>query len=378
LTIRPLQPVVVKRTFSLLVFLATSLAILGCQKKESTLKIGLAGVQTGPDGQIGSTMIFGSQIAIEEWNAKGGLLGKKIEAISRDDEGKPNQAVAVAQEIVSQGAVAVIGHFNSGCTIPSSEIYQQNNLIQITPGSTNPQVTERGFQNLFRVVGRDDQQGIVAGTFAREKLKLKKIAILHNKTAYGQGLAEEVQKTFRALGGDVVLFSGLNGEEMDFRASISAIEDSGAEALFWGGMYGQAAPLIVQLRDSGSEIPFLSGDGTIVEGFLSTAGPKATKVYLTFGPDFKKIPSAQAFLTKYRSLHGQEGPYSVYGYDAANILFSAMEKAGSTDVAQVSAALRATRFDTCLGPVEFNEKGDLKQPNYIIWTVENGNYTVLP
>jgi branched-chain amino acid transport system substrate-binding protein len=368
----------VKRCLSLLPVLILAIALAGCQKSEPTLKIGLAGVQSGPDGQIGSAMIHGAQIALDEWNAKGGVLGQKVEAVIRDDEGKPNQAVTVAQEIVSQDAVAVIGHFNSGCTIPASEIYRQNNLIQITPGSTNPDVTDRGFTNLFRIVGRDDQQGTVAATFAREKLKIQKIAILHNKTAYGQGLAEEVKKTFTSLGAEVVFFAGLSGEEMDFRANLSAIEKTGAQALFWGGMYGQASALLLQLRDSGSNIPFLSGDGTIVKEFLDTAGPQAKNVFLTFGPDFKSLPSAQPFLKAYRARYGEEGPYSIYGYDAVQVLLTAIEKAGTTEASKVAETLRHTAFETCLGPVQFNEKGDLKTTNYIIWTVQDGAYTPLP
>lgn len=355
--------------------LAFMVCVLGaCQKSESVVKIGFAGVQTGSDGQIGTTMFYGSQIAVDEWNAKGGLLGKKIAAITRDDEGKPNQAVAVAQELVSEGVVAVIGHFNSGCTIPSSEIYRQNGILQITPGSTNPQVTERGFRTLFRIVGRDDQQGVVAATYARNTLKVSKIAVLHNKTAYGQGLGEEVRKTFEKLGGEVVLFSGISGEEMDFRATLSAVRSSGAQAVFWGGMYGQAGPLLVQLRDSGLDLPFLSGDGTIVQEFLNTAGAKATGVYLTFGPDFEKIPAARGFLEKYRARFGPEGPYSIYGYEAANVLFQAIEAAGTTDSAKVAEVLRARTFDTSLGPVAFDEKGDLRTANYIIWTVRNGKF----
>jgi branched-chain amino acid transport system substrate-binding protein len=366
----------VKRHLLPTVLLAASLLAV-CQKSESTLKIGLAGVQTGPDGQIGSTMIYGSQVAIDEWNEKGGLLGKKIEAVVRDDEGKPNQAVAVAHEIVSQGAVGVLGHFNSGCSIPASEIYSQGGLVQITPGSTNPKVTERGIGTLFRIVGRDDQQGGVAATFAHEKLKVQKLAVLHNKTAYGQGLAEEVKKTFEGLGGQVVYYSGISEEEMDFRANISALQSAGAEAVFWGGMYGQAAPMLIQIRDAGLELPFLSGDGTIVKEFLDTVGPKATGIYLTFGPDFKKLPSAQAFLEKYRAKYGEEGPYSVYGYDAANVLFASIQEAGTTEAAAVAKVIHSRSFDTCLGKVEFNEKGDLKETNYVIWTVKDGAYSVL-
>jgi branched-chain amino acid transport system substrate-binding protein len=357
--------------------LLAAVLMAGCQKSDSSLKVGLAGVQSGPDGQIGSTMIYGSQIAIDEWNEKGGLLGRKIEAVVRDDEGKPNQAVAVAHEIVSQGAVAVIGHFNSGCSIPSSEIYSQGKLVQITPGSTNPQVTERGIGTLFRIVGRDDQQGVVGATYAKEKLNIQKIAILHNKTAYGQGLAEEVRKTFEGLGGKVVYFSGISEEEMDFRANISALQGLGAEAVFWGGMYGQAAPLFTQIRDAGLQVPFISGDGTIVKEFLDTVGPNAAGIYLTFGPDFKQAPTAQEFLKKYRAKYGEEGPYSVYGYDAANVLFTAIQEAGVTDAEAVAKVLHSRAFDTCLGKVEFNEKGDLKQTNYVIWTVKDGAYTVL-
>jgi branched-chain amino acid transport system substrate-binding protein len=364
--------------FALLLSVLTLIFLNGCQKSEDTIKIGLAGVQTGSDGQIGATMIYGSQIAVDEWNAKGGLLGKKIETIARDDEGKPNQAVAVAQELSSQGVAVVIGHFNSGCTIPSSAIYQQNHILQITPGSTNPNVTERGINTLFRIVGRDDQQGIVAATFAREKLTIQKIAVLHNKTAYGQGLAEEVKNTFVKLGGEVVVFDGVGETELDFRANISAIKNSGAQALFWGGMYGQAAPLLVQLRQAGLPLPFLSGDGTIVQEFINTAGQYASEVYLTFGPDFKSMPAAQNFLTKYRAKYGAEGPYSVYGYDAANVVFEAITTAGSTDADKVAAVLRNKTFTTCLGPVEFDAKGDLKKTNYIIWTVKDRAFVTLP
>jgi branched-chain amino acid transport system substrate-binding protein len=182
---------------SLLVVAFAAGALMGCQKKEDTLKIGLAGVLTGPDGEIGTAAQRGSELAIEEWNAKGGLLGKKIEIVSRDDEGKANQAVAVAQELVAAGVQAVIGHWNSGCTLPASEIYQKANILQVTAASTNPQVTERGIPTLFRMCGRDDQQGVVMANFAFDTLKVTQVAVLHNKTAYGQGIAERGHDTGR-------------------------------------------------------------------------------------------------------------------------------------------------------------------------------------
>jgi branched-chain amino acid transport system substrate-binding protein len=365
----------VKRFFS--VFLI-SLFLISCKKSDDTIRLGLAGVRTGPDGQIGTTMFYGSEIAIDEWNAKGGVLGKKIVAITRDDEGKPNQAVTVAQELVANGVAAVIGHFNSGCTIPASEIYQQNNILQITPGSTNPQVTERGYKTLFRICGRDDQQGETAGKFAVNQLQAKKIAILHDKTAYGQGLAEEFKRQIETLGANAVVFDGVSREEMDFRANISAIKANDADLLFFGGMYGQGGPLLVQLRQSGSKIPFLTGDGCFMQEFLNATGQYATSTYLTFFPDFKSMASAQPFLEKYRARYGTEGPYSVYGYEAVNVVLQAIQRAGTTEAKAVAEALRAQPYETCLGKIEFDEKGDPKQSNFIIWQVENGNFVAMP
>lgn len=361
----------------LLLCLGLVLVLTGCGQKSSTIKIGLAGVQTGPDGEIGRAMLEGSQIAIDEWNAKGGVLGKQLEAVSRDDEGRPEKAVTVAQEMVSQGVAAVIGHFNSGCTIPASSIYAQNNVLQITPGSTNPKATEQGFKTLFRVCGRDDQQGVVAGDFLRDKLKLDKIAVLHDKTAYGQGLAEVVRDTFTKKGGQVVIFTGIAKEELDFRANISTLKSAGAQAVFWGGMYSQGAPLVIQMRQAGLNIPLVGGDGIIDQSFINTAGANTANVFMTFGPDYKQIPTAQPFLEKYRAKYGPEGAYSVYGYDAVNIYLTAVQQAGTTDAAAVAQAMHTHTYQTSLGPVEFDDKGDLKKTNYVIWTIQDGKFVVL-
>ena len=354
------------------------LLLSSCKKPDNIIRLGLAGVRTGPDGQIGTSMFYGSEIAIEEWNARGGVLGKKIKAIVRDDEGKPSQAVTVAQDLVANQISAIIGHFNSGCTIPASEIYQQHNILQITPGSTNPQVTERGYQTLFRVCGRDDQQGTMAGDFAVNQLKAKKIAILHDKTAYGQGLAEEFKRKVETLGAHTVVYAGTAREEMDFRANLSAVKAAQADALFWGGMYGQGGPLLVQLRQSGSSIPFISGDGSFMQEFLNAAGNYASETYLTFFPDFKALPSAQPFLEKYRARYGPEGPYSVYGYDAVNILLKAIERAGTTDTKIVAKTLHEGSFDTCLGKMTFDAKGDPTKSNFIIWTVKQNKFVAMP
>ena len=352
-------------------------ALLGCQKKAETIKIGLAGVQTGPDGEIGTAPIRGSQLAIDEWNAKGGVLGLQIETVSRDDEGKANQAVAVAQELVAAGVKAVIGHFNPGCSLPASEVYHQAGIVQITPASTNPQVTEHGFNQTFRLCGRDDQQGDVSARFASDSLKLTKVAVIHNKTAYGQGIAEVFKKTFESKGDTVTLFDGLASEEMDFRAAISAIQKSGAQAVFFGGMYNQGGPFYNQLRQAGFKGAILGGDGIYGGELIKTVGAKADSVFITFGPDFMATESAKPFLAAYKKKFNQDAVgYAIYGYDAANILLQAMQKAGTTDAEKVAQALRSQSWKGLTGDAEFDAKGDLKRANYVIWTIREGAFAV--
>jgi branched-chain amino acid transport system substrate-binding protein len=362
--------------------LTVGVALTSCQKGQNTqaatIKIGMAGAQTGSDGQIGLSMLNGSKIAIDEWNAKGGVLGKKIETIVLDDEGKPDKAVTVAQTLVDDGVVAVIGHFNSGCTIPASRRYNDAKIIEISPGSTNPQYTEQGFPYAFRVCGRDDQQGPVAAAFMHDKLKLNKIAILHNKTAYGEGIATIVKDTFEKLGGMVVMFQGIGENERDFRANISVVKGSGAEGFFWGGMYSQGGPLCIQLRQAGLNIPFVSDDGCFDPSFTNTVG-NTPNVYLSFGKAYRDLPTAQPFIEKYKSIYNQEeGAYSVYGYDAANVLLTAIEQAQTIDADKAAAIMKSRPFDTILGKVEFDSKGDVKQSNYVIWTIKDGKFQVLP
>jgi branched-chain amino acid transport system substrate-binding protein len=323
-------------------------------------------------------MLQGSQIAIDEWNAKGGVLGKQIETIALDDEGKPDKAVNVAQTLVDDGVVAVLGHLNSGCTIPASRVYNDAKIIQITPGSTNPQYTEQGYSYAFRICGRDDQQGAIDGAFMHDQLKLNKIAILHNKTAYGEGLATEVKKAFEAKGGTVTMFQGIGQDENDFSANISVIKGSGAEGFFWGGMYGQGGPLCVKLRQSGLAIPFVTGDGCKDQTLVDTIGADAS-VYVSFGKDYSKIPAAQPFLEKYKAKYGHdEGAYSVYGYDAANVLLTAIDQAQSTDPDKVAAVMKGRSFDTILGKIEFDAKGDIKQAGFAMWTIKDGKLQGLP
>ncbi|MFA5793991.1 MAG: branched-chain amino acid ABC transporter substrate-binding protein [Candidatus Brocadiia bacterium] len=348
-----------------------SIILLGCGTKTDVIKLGVAGPLTGDQAKLGTDVLNGATLAVEEWNAKGGVLGKKVVIVSRDDMAQEQQAQSVAKELAGEGVVGVVGHFNSGCTIPASVVYHDSNIPMITPSSTNPYVTDRNFANIFRVCGRDDQQGKVSADYAIGTLKVKKVAILHDKTQYGQGLADEFKK---ALGtnAEVVYYGGFPKEELNFKPIISAVKETNPELLFFGGMYNQAGPMMVQAREAGLTAAFMSGDGVFDPVFLKVAGASAEGSYLTFSRDPEIIPSAKSFLDKYREKYGPYGPYSIYAYDAANIILSAIQAAGTTDCAKVSEQIRKTAYDGAIGKVQFDAKGDLASSYYIMWVVKGG------
>jgi branched-chain amino acid transport system substrate-binding protein len=270
----------------------------------------------------------------------------------------------------------VIGHFNSGCTIPASEIYDESRVIMITPAATNPKVTDRGYQGVFRVCGRDNQQGGVGAHFATSVLKARRIAILHDKTTYGQGLADEFKKAVEAAGVTPVYYAGIPKEEADFRAVITAIKETKPDLWYFGGIYDQGGQLLVQAHQNGLTAPLMSGDGLIDKELIKTAGDAAEGSYLTFGPDPERIPSARTFLAAYHTRFGPHGPYAIYGYDAANILLRSIEATAGTDYQKLAAYLHAAEFPTAMGPLRFDAKGDITSTYYVVWVVRKGEFVV--
>lgn len=348
--------------------------IVACAPKVSNeIKIGAAGPMTGDQSKMGIDLRHGVELAVDEWNARGGVLGKRIVVQVEDDQHDPKQAVAVANKFVNSGVVGVIGHWNSSASIPASGVYNQAKIVMITPASTNPRLTEQGFPTIFRVCGRDDQQGPLAARFVRERFPGAAVAVLHDKTTYGQGLAEEFQ---RALGGGprVVFGSGITQGDKDFRAVLTTVKGAKPDVIFFGGIYPEAALLVRQARELGLAAPFISGDGTYDEKFLEIAGPAADGTYLTFGPDPADLPQSQAFLTKYHERFGPHGPYSIYAYDAANILLSAIAQAGTTDGLKLAEVIRGTPHQGAQGEIRFDAKGDVLQAPYIVWIVKHGRF----
>jgi branched-chain amino acid transport system substrate-binding protein len=353
-----------------------SLAISGCKKEApapEVVKIGTAGPMTGDQSAFGQDQQNGVRLAVDEWNRRGGVLGKKIELLVGDDQHDPKQAVFVANKMVNEGVTGMVGHFNSSCSIPASRIYNEQRIPMITHGSTNPELTEQGFKGVFRVCGRDDQQGVKAAEYVINELKISSVAILHDKTTYGQGLADEFRKGVEGKV-KVTYHGGVTQGDKDFSAVLTNIKTGNPELIYFGGIYPEGGLLVKQARALGIKAPFMSGDGVIGEEFLKIAGSDAEWTYVTFAPDVNKIPSAEGFVEAYTSKYGKPGPYSVYAYVAANILLQGVKDANSTDGARISEAIHRMKYDGALGAIEFDEKGDVKVSPYVIWQVKGGKW----
>ncbi len=364
-----------KNSLKIIVLISVILSLfqsVAC-KKQDTITIAIAGPMSGPEAKMGSDFQNAVNLAVEEWNNKGGVLGKKIKVLVGDDQSDPKQAVSIANRFVTQGVVAVIGHFNSSCSIPASDIYNRADIPMITPASTNPQLTERGYKNVFRICGRDDQQGMIGAEFIKRKLGVKRIAIIHDRTTYGQGLADEVKKALEGYG-QIVYYGGITKGDQDFKPVLTAIKEKSPDMIYFGGIYPEAGLIVKQAREIGIKASFMSGDGTIDPKFIEIAGPASEGTYLTFGQDPEKLPTAKEFFKKYRERFGDPGPYSIYAYDATNVLLTAIREAGSTDGKTIYQKLHELEFKGALGDIKFDQKGDVVKSPYVVWITRKGKF----
>ncbi len=360
------------------VIIATLLLLTtGCpRQEENVIRIGAAGPMTGDQSKMGVDLRNSVELAVAEWNEKGGVLGKKIVLLPADDQADPKQAVSIANKLINQKAVAIVGHWNSSCSIPASTYYHDANIVMITPATTNPRLTLQGFKNVFRVCGTDDQQGKVAAEFVLKTLQPEKIAIIHDKTAYGQGLAEYFKK---ALGDrvKVVYYGGIIQRDPDYKAVLTTIKQKAPELYFFGGIYPEAGRLVRQAKEIGMNIPMITGDGVYDPTFINIAGKSAEGTYVTFGAEPEGLPSAKSFKDKYKAKYGAPGPYSIYAYDAANIVLTAIEKAGTTEGLKVADTISRTVFHGAFGDISFDKNGDVSKAPYVIWQVKGGKFVEL-
>ena len=336
---------------------------------QAQIKIGIGGPMTGANAAFGAQIKNGTEQAIEDINAAGGILGQKITAISGDDVGDPKQGVSIANKFAGDGAKFVVGHFNSGVSIPASDVYAENGILQISPASTNPKLTERGLWNIFRTCGRDDQQGGVAGEYIATALKGKKVAVVHDKTTYGKGLADETRKAMNAKGVTEVLYEGVNTGEKDFSALVSKIKQSGAEIVYWGGVHTEGGLIVRQMRDQGVTAALMGADGIATDEFAAIAGPGAEGTLMTFAPDPQKRPEAQAVLAKFEARKFKPESYTLYSYAVVEILKQAAERAKSLEPKAMADAMRSGQpFKTVIGDIGFDKKGDITRPDYVMYT----------
>ena len=332
------------------------------------IKLGVAGPITGGSAAFGAQLKNGAEQAAADINAKGGINGQQIQLSFGDDASDPKQGVSVANKMFGDGVKFVIGHFNSGVTMPASEVYQENGIYMITPSATNPKITERGMWNVFRTCGRDDQQGEVAGKYIVDKFKGKKVAIVHDKTTYGQGLADETKKAMAKGGMKEVLYEGVNTGEKDFSALVSKIKAAGADLVYWGGLHTEGGLIVRQMRDQGVKAPLMGGDGITTDEFASVGGPGVEGTLMTYGPDARNNPAAKDVVAKFRAKKFEPEAYTLYSYAAVEIIKQAAEQAKSLDPKKVADVIKSgKKFKTVIGEMSYDKKGDITRPDYVMY-----------
>jgi branched-chain amino acid transport system substrate-binding protein len=355
--------------------LALGFAIGLAGTASAQVKFGMAGPITGPSAATGAQMKNGVDQAAEDINKAGGILGQKITVEYGDDVSDPKQGVSVANKFAGDGVKFVIGNYNSGVTIPSSEVFQENGILAISPASTNPTVTERKMWNIFRVCGRDDQQGKVAGAYILKHFKGKKIAIVHDKTTYGKGLADETKKAINKGGLKEVLYEGINTGEKDYSALVSKIKQSGADLVYFGGLYTEGGLIVRQMRDQGVKAPMMGGDGITSDEFASVGGPGVEGTLMTYGPDPRNKPEAKKVVAEFRAKKFEPEAYTLYSYAGVQVIKQAAEAAKSLDPKKVAAKMHSgMKFKTVLGDLSFDKKGDITKLDYVmyIWKKDAG------
>ena len=358
------------------VALSAMVALGGAASADIT--IATVGPMTGQYAAFGDQMRAGAEQAVADINAAGGVLGQQLVLEVGDDACDPKQAVAVANQLAGKGVVYVAGHFCSGSSIPASAVYNDSNVIQISPASTNPKFTdERPGPGIFRVCGRDDQQGQVAGAFLAKNFADKNIAIIDDKSAYGKGLADETRKFMNEAGKTEVLNESYNAGERDYSALVSKLKAANVDVLYVGGYHTEAGLIKRQMVDQGMSTILVSGDALVTDEYWQITGDAGAGTLVTFSPDPRKNPIAKPVVEALEAAVKTTEGYALYTYGAIQAWAQAVEKAGSTDFDPVVAELNANNFSTVLGDVKFDDKGDVTLPGYVFYEWKNGTYDYL-
>jgi branched-chain amino acid transport system substrate-binding protein len=354
-----------------------ALATAPPQDAVSDVPIGFANPLSGPFSLSGERNHIAVEMAVRDLNEKGGVLGQKITLIAADDACGLTRAMAAAHELVEAGVRVVIGHGCSHSSLLAAGIYEAMDVLMITPSSTHPRLTEEGRRNVFRLIGRDDSQGEFAGDFLAERFADKRIAILHDGSTYGEGLAREAREQLRARGEAEIIYDLYTPAAASYADVLRRLRQAGIEVLYVGG-YGPDAGLILRTaRELGDSFQLIGGDGLGMEGFWSIAGEFGERTIFSGRPDVSNRPDAAAILERLDRRGVRSGIGGLGAYAAVQVWAQAVERAGSVELGAVSKVLRRSRFQTVLGRVAFDDKGDLQDAawQWKIWT--DGDYVPL-
>jgi len=375
---------------TIMTVLAAVVMATACGKKDEAAKsadgaliirIGQVSPLTGPQSHLGKDNDNGARLAIDEANARGVMLGgKKVKfvLVSEDDQADPKTATIVAQKLVDAQVKGVIGHLNSGASIPAAKIYYDAGIPQISPSATAIKYTDQGFKTAFRTMTNDRQQGRVLGEFLVKKMGGKRVAIIDDRTAYGQGLADEVEKAVKASGGELVAREYTSDKATDFSAILTSIKGKNPDVLFFGGMDPQGAPMAKQMQSLGLKAKFIGGDGLQTTEFLKLASAAAEGVTASSpGLPVDGMPGGKAFRDKFTAKYGPIQTYAPYAYDAATAMITAMEKAGSAEPEKYLAELPNIRFAGVTGEIGFDARGDVLGGAITLYRVKAGKWEVL-
>jgi len=341
---------------------------------QAEIIIATAGPMTGQYASFGEQMARGAALAVQDLNAAGGVLGEQVKITVGDDACDPRQAVSVANQMVNDGVVFMAGHFCSGSSIPASQVYTEEGILQISPASTNPALTDDGGDNVFRVCGRDDQQGLIAAGYLADNYASANIAIIHDKTAYGKGLADATRESLNAAGVTETLYEAYTAGESDYSALVSKLKSESIDVLYVGGYHTEAGLMVRQMREQGMDTQLISGDALVTDEYWSITGPAGEGTLMTFGPDPRNFPAAMQVVAKSRAQGYEPEGYTLYTYAAIEVWAQAVEAAGSTDLDAVVEALNGNTFTTVLGDITFDGNGDILQPAYVWYEWSGGNY----
>lgn len=344
-----------------------------------TVVIGLAGPLTGPSARIGKDLENGAQLAIDDINKQKPVIGGKaitFKLQSEDDQSDPRTAVAVAQRLVDSGAAGVVGHWNTGTSIPAARIYHDAGIAQVAPVATGHAYTRQGFDTSFRVMGHDDDGGHLAGQYALNDLKAKRIAVIDDRTAFGQGLADEFIKSIEAQGGTIVDRQYVDDKTVDFSPVLTAIRSKNVDLIFFGGVDSQAAPMARRIKQLGIPATLMGAGGFVSQTFLQLAQKEGEGVVaLEPGLPVNQMPGGKAFEQDYQSrYHTHIELHAPFAYDATRTLVAAMEKADSVEPEQYLPALRAIHYSGVTGPIAFDKEGNLKSPSFTVYKVVDGKW----